>query len=746
MTQRPIVQLVCPAAPRSFEELEGNLTAAGLESRRHAAGPGEEEPPDPGNAAILLDVTGLDREAAIQAAASFSRRSALPVVVCGGPLAGDAMLELVSVGVADVVPMEPTPGELRARILAAIERRATQRELRRGYAAFQTLYEQAVSPILIAAPEGRILDANAAARELLGYDLDEIQRLDVAAITHPDDAGTLDLFEALASGERHGYRVCKRFVARDGGVVWADLSASRLVEPDTGEVRLIGEFHNLTPEVETRRDLDRVRERYRLLFETSPLPTLVIDLDAMRFSAANRAAEGTYGYTRQELFAMSPLDVWARAGDAREVAEAMLRSEREIGPTLQRHRRKDGSVIEAEVTSVRIDEGGRPERLALSRDVTAQRRLESDLETARARAAIGRLSGDVGHSMNNLATVLVATARQLLEGASEGDPSRSLVLEMQRVAHELIELTHQLMSIARAADNQPEPLELDAAVEERLDLVRALVGSGVELAWEPAGAALPIRFDPRDLDQLLLNLASNARDAMEGKGRLTLATGRVPVGRELGTTLARLSVTDTGPGLPSDVAQNVFEPYFTTKETGTGLGLTIVKRLASQCGGRVSVESVPGEGTTFHVDFLLDRRRTAEPVATAPQEGGGADVALVDDDEAVCLLVREMLEAAGHRVFTATSGRRALDSIESYPGRYDLLIVDASLPDVPASQIIEHARAARPELKVLIISGYLEDVLIARGVLGRDTPFLSKPFSAEELRDTVRSLLEGPPP
>lgn len=677
MTQGPIVQLACPAAPRRLEELEGDLRAAGLEPRHHAAEPGDKEPPDPGNAAILLDVTGLDREAAIQTAASFSRRSALPVVVCGGPVAGEAMLDLVSVGVADVVPREPASGELRARILAAIERRATERELRRGYAAFQSLYEQAVSPILMAAPEGRVLDANAVARELLGYDLDEL--------------------------------------------------------------------HNLTPEVETRRDLDRVRERYRVLFETSPLSTLVIDLDAMRFSAANRAAEETYGYTRQELLAMSPVDVWARAGDAREGAEAMLRSEREIGPTLQRHRRKDGSVIEVEVISVRIDEGRRPERLVLTRDVTAQRRLESTLETARARAATGRLAGDVGHSINNLATVLVSSTSQLLEGASETDPPRSLVLEMQRVARELIELTQQLMSIARAADSQPQPLELDAAVEERLDLVRALVGSGVELAWKPSGEALPIRFEPRDLDQVLLILASNARDAMQGEGLLTLSTCRVPMARELGATLGRLSVTDTGPGLPPEVAERVFDPYFTTKDTGTGLGLTIVARLARQSGGRVSVDSIPGDGTTFHVDFLLNRGRGAEPMAAALHEGGGADIALVDDDEAVCLLVREMLEDAGHRVFTATSGRRAIDSLESYPGRFDLLIVDASLPDVAASQIIERARAGQPEVRVLIISGYLEDALIARGVLGRDTPFLSKPFSAGELRDTVRWLLEGPP-
>lgn len=739
------VLLVRPRASEHGEALEGELRATEFEIElQETSASGALMPASV--AAVVLDVTDLDPEATVHIATDYCRHAGAPVVIVGGPVHGTTMLELMSLGITDVVPVARQPEELRTRLLAAIERRATERELRLGYAGFRRLFEEAVSPIAIAIPEGRFLAANTAMCEVLGYSASEFPALTVAAVTHPDDASTLDLFEELASGHRRRYRVRKRFVAKDGTVVWADLSATRIVEPDTGAVQLIGEFHNLTREVESRRALNRSRHSYRMLFEQIPVPALVLDGGDLRILDANEAAESTYGYTQAELLEHTMLDLWTPAAQAKAAAAELLRSDHAIGPTLQRHRRKDGSFLDAQVRSVQIDEGERPARLVLATDVTAQRELERSLETARAEASSSRLAAETGHTVNNFATVLLAGCTRLLESLGEAHELRTTVLGIRDVGQRMTELTRELMSRARLAGNQPAPLELNSALEERLELLRALLGAGVELSWRPSDDELPIRFDPRDLDQILLNLAANARDAMSGRGRLVLTARRQPLGDGASGHVARLSVSDTGPGFDDEILDDIFDAYFTTKPGGTGLGLSTVRRLVSQAGGRVLVESPPGQGATFHLDLLLDRTRLVTGAAPeVPHHGDGADIVLVDDDEAVCLLVREMLEAAGHRVFTATSGERALAGAAAAPGALDLVIADATLTHPTTPELVERLRLHQPQLKVLVTSGYLEDVLIARGVLGGDTPFLPKPFSAGELRAAVEQVLHTGP-
>lgn len=694
--------------------------------------------------AILLCTDDPGAAAVSSLTRRLCRRQGWTLLLAGGRLTGRALLELFADGVADYVPAPFTTEEVAVRLLAAIERDRTRRELRRGDTAFRHLFDRAVSPMAISDLKGRLIEANDAFAELLGYPLDKLRQFDVPTLL-TDDAENLAVFERMASGEMESCQVRARLRAEDGSTVWADLHASRLVDPTSGAVHLISDFNDLTPEVTTRRALDRVRDRFEALFEQVPSGILVLDLTTMRFSEVNRAAEQLFGYSRDELKRRGIADLWSGVNSSPAEIEQLLRRERRVGPMRQLLRRKDGVAIETEVSLTPCGDGDGLSRMLLVRDVNTQRQLEISLERSRARQAADRQPTALLHDLANLLTIHLERHRSLAELLPRDGETRRRVDEASRLGSRVIELIHRFLASTRPAAPSRRPLELSTTVERTRELVEAIVGDGVEVTVEGGDEPLPVWFDANELDQVLLNLTTNARDAMQGRGRLTLSTRRSPAGNPHGGGWARLSVKDTGSGIRPELNGKIFEPYFTTKPegTGTGIGLATVDRLVRRGGGRIEVESEVGGGTTFHVDLPLDAGRSLEPVTEdhAWRGDGKPSLLLVDDDEAVCGLVCEMLEAAGYRVLSSTRGQDALHAAEHYPGTLDLLIADASLTDVPMHELIARVRHRRPELGVLVVSGYLDGVLAANGILGEDTPFLPKPFTAPELLAKVEETI-----
>ena len=696
--------------------------------------------------ALLLGVDSRGGAPVVEIASDLRRRYDAPVVVVADHLAHTTLIELNMAGVADFAIGEPAPGEIEARLLISIDRGSTLSTLQHGHAAFRRLFDDAISPITVARANGAIIDANPAFLKLFGYTLHGVRELTVDAITHPDDAASLELFEQVVRGERDSYQVRKRYVDRSGGVVWADLHARR-VEPRHGEVRVIANFHNLTPEIETGHALDRMKSRYRVLFEQMPSALLVIDRAGGGFTEVNRAAETLFGYAREELMELTLADLWPGGNANRAAVEKVLRSDQSVQRMRQQLRRKDASPITTEVTITPLDDLDADVSLVMIHDISALQQLEEALGQAREGLASEAAPMALAHDLSNMVTVLLGQCERLLEAVPGKELAGRQEVKVREAGERVLGLIRSFLSRGRAGAREPRPIELSEATAEAVELVEALVGGGIDVVLECTDEPLPIWFDPAALSQILLNLAANARDAMDGRGRLTLTTCRWSPGGAATGKSARLSVSDTGGGIPAEIRERIFEPYFTTKPagsgtgSGTGLGLAGVRRLVRRSGGHVEVESDPARGATFHVFLPLDANRASQGVTAALPSRRLATILLVDDDDAVCSVVAEMLNAGGYRVLTAASSEQALDVAERYPGNLDLLVIDATLAGLPTPELIARLQRDRPKLAVVVISGYLDGVLLARGILEPDTPFLSKPFAAEDLLAIVGRAL-----
>lgn len=697
-----------------------------------------------GAEAILFVASGFTREETLQLCARFSRAQLGPLILClDAAHQGDTLLELIVHGVSELVVGRPVPGELRARILVAIERHYLERELGRGYGAFRKLFHEAGSPMVMVDHEGRIVDANTSFVRLLGHTQGEARRHDLEALIYEEDRASCGPLIGLARGTPSSYRGTLRLVTKEGGVVWVHLTATRLQDPLTGEARVLADLHDLTPEVESHRALADERSRYEALFEELPVAALVLDLDRMRFTDVNRSAETLFGYTRRELLGRGLSDLWDRDSASPGEVRKLLLGEPRIGPIYQRLRHKNGNAFEAELTLSGFDGQRGATRLVVVRDMTGLRQLESDLERSRQLMSLRSLEATM---LGELDTRLKATGEECerVQAAVQQQPGPvldALSERLRRRCGELRQLVDTYLTNTWRSTNSPEPLDLGEAVRRAEPLVAALVGTGIEVEIEDTDDRLPIWFDPADLEHILVALSTNARDAMDGRGRLTLAAGRISSDEVRGNAFARLSVSDTGPGVPPELRAEIFKPYFTTKpgRADGGLGLATVDRLVRRTGGWVSVDSGPGGGAAFHLDLPLDASRAKSLVREA--EVGRRTVLLVDDDEAVLMMVEEMLRQGGLRVLAALGGRQALDAARRYPGQLDLLIVDATLRDMPATRLIRRLDERQPALPVLVISGYLDDVLSTRGQVGRETPFLSKPFTASQLLAAVDSAV-----
>jgi hypothetical protein len=503
-------------------------------------------------------------------------------------------------------------------------------------------------------------------------------------------------------------------------------------------------------------------EQYRLLFESNPHPMWVYDEETLAFLAVNDAALRHYGYSRDEFFAMGVLDIQPpeEVPAFNQWYETFM-TQREPGRTYQsphslRHRKKDGAIIEVDIAANPIVFEGRKAWLLLATDVTEKRSLEAQLLQSQKMESMGRLAGGVAHDFNNLLGIITGYG-ELLRKKVAADPRLiKYVDDILKAAERAAGLTRQLLAFSRKQVLQPRILDLNAVVGETEKMLQRLIGEDIQLLTVLDEHVDPVRADPGQMDQVLMNLAVNARDAMPRGGRLTIETGNVVLDQAYSRQHAgvapghyvMLAVSDTGHGMTSEVRTRVFEPFFTTKGPGkgTGLGLATVHGIVQQSGGHIWVYSEPGHGTTFKV-YLPRTDAPGWAVETpAPAEielpRGSETVLLVEDEASLRKLVRECLEASGYTVLEASHGTAALERSERHPGRIDLLMTDVVMPGMSGRELAERLRASRPEIRILYMSGYTDDAVVLHGVLAEDMAFLQKPFTAAELAGRVREVLD----
>jgi two-component system cell cycle sensor histidine kinase/response regulator CckA len=375
-------------------------------------------------------------------------------------------------------------------------------------------------------------------------------------------------------------------------------------------------------------------------------------------------------------------------------------------------------------------------------------RLQEQLTQAQKMESVGRLAGGVAHDFNNMLSVIQGHVELALRTVAPGDGVRGDLEEIRAAARRASDLTRQLLAFARRQVVAPKVLDLNGAVTASLAMLRRLIGEDLALTWTPSPDAGRVRIDPSQLDQVLTNLAANARDAIDGVGRVTVTTRRVTRAGEEPGPYAVLEVADTGRGMDSETARHLFEPFFTTKPVGrgTGLGLATVYGIVKQNGGYVEVDSELGRGTTVRI-FVpgVDAGvtgATTDMAAAVPQPGHET-VLLVEDESAVLRLSKIVLERFGYKVLTAGTPSEAIELFQTHDGRVHLLVTDVVMPEMNGRELAARLREARPELKALFVSGYSASALAPRGVLDEGVHFLQKPFSLEDLAASVRQALDA---
>lgn len=396
------------------------------------------------------------------------------------------------------------------------------------------------------------------------------------------------------------------------------------------------------------------------------------------------------------------------------------------------------------------------ERLERKRAEDALRMSEKQLRQAQKMEAVGRLAGGLAHDFNNLLTVIMGHSQVLLDELSVGSPIRAKIEEMQKAGERAANLIRQLMAFSRKQPMEPNVLPLNSVIGNVEGMLRRLIGEDIQLVIRPDPHNGHVKADPGQLEQVLMNLVVNARDAMPNGGLLAIETSQVELARTpmhhlhplpLGHYV-KLTVTDTGCGMNTDVLGHLFEPFFTTKEAhkGTGLGLSTVFGIVTTCGGGIDVWSQVGHGTTFDLYFPRATPQTTATSTDAPQaqpRQGSETILLVEDDNGVRDLVRRELLKTGYQVIEAKNGVEACLTATQQSYHVDLLLTDVVMPGMNGRELAEHLAVIKPNLRVLFMSGYLDDISVNSGMDPHRTTFLQKPFTPDLLLRTVRALLDS---
>jgi two-component system cell cycle sensor histidine kinase/response regulator CckA len=478
-----------------------------------------------------------------------------------------------------------------------------------------------------------------------------------------------------------------------------------------------------------------------------------------RIVLVNRRAMEMFGYTREELLGAQIeilLPAGKRAGHSAQRDDYFARPRiRPIGIGMDlAGRRKDGAEfpVEVSLSSIETEEGSFA--IAFVSDISQRKLLEEQLLHAQKMEAVGRLAGGVAHDFNNMLTVISGYNRMILDELSPLDPLRGDAEEILKAADRAAALTNQLLAFSRRQIMRPCILNVNDALASTQKMLRRLIGEDIELDLKPAREIGNIRADPAHIEQAIVNLAVNARDAMPTGGRITIESANVRLDRTYTRThsgvqpgeFVMIAVSDTGHGMDAETRRRIFEPFFTTKERGkgTGLGLATVYGMVKQSGGDIWVYSEIGKGSTFKLYFPKVPDPISESVggdAELPGAPGSETILLVEDEKAVRELTLKMLEHMGYTVLPAAGGAEAVEVSRSFPGHIALLLTDVVMPLMSGRQLADALVGTRPAMKVLYLSGYTENTVVHHGVLDPGVNFLPKPFSREVLGSKIRQIL-----
>lgn len=605
-------------------------------------------------------------------------------------------------------------------------------------------------------PERRYLEVNEGFCRMTGYAAEEVIGKTSAELNvwaDPEQRGAT-LQKVLREGEVHEEEF--RFRTKSGEIRFGQLAAVTVAVGN--QQCMLSISRDITERRRAEEDLRRSEANFRSLVHDAPFGVLKVTLEG-RILQANPALVKMLDYASEEEV--------CKLNMARDVYHVPKQRQRLVEEHLQKNefhnvevqwRRKDGNTITALLNGRRVagPDGAQTYFEEFAEDITQRRILERQLFQSQKMEAIGRLAGGIAHDFNNLLGVILGHT-EILEGSAGRDRRLQRSVEaIQSATQRAAGLTTQLLAFSRKQMVEPRILDLNVAVREIEKLLRRVIGEDIELLIRTQPGSGTIRIDPGQLDQILMNLVVNARDAMPNGGKLVLETSAVTlddsyVGQHLGAAAGPfvvLSISDTGCGMDQETLSHIFEPFFTTKEKGkgTGLGLSTVYGIVKHCGGYIMAYSEPGRGTTFKVYFPHVSGAPEAPRASgrrAEVPGGKETVLLVEDETALRELTRGLLETAGYTVLEAANVEDAIRLAENAHCKIDLLLTDVVMPGMDGHELSRRLTSNCPSLKVLYMSGYTDDVIVHKGVLNRGTTLLQKPFGRAGLLGKVRQVLDS---
>jgi PAS domain S-box-containing protein len=685
-----------------------------------------------GLAILAMQYTGM-------AAASFTADGTAPDMshAISFTMLGAAAVTIVTIVILSLVLLIPV-----------FDRRSAQfQELESAEQRYRLLYERSLAGVLRTTLDGRILDCNLACARIFGYATCE--EFIASPITdryfHPEDRNTflaiLQRVKSLTS-----YEQCLR--RKDGSKVWL-LGSANLVDGQGG-ARTVNEetFVDIT-------EGKNAEETFRKAFNANPEPITIAAFPEGRFIDVNDSFLRVTGYAREEVIGRTSkeLNFWARPEDRVTFVEK-LKTQGSVRDLEITFRTKSGEIREAVDSAETIDVGGQECAIAIFRDVTERKSLEKQLRQTQKMEAVGQLSGGIAHDFNNLLGVIIGYSEILEQRLPPDDPLLKECLQIKKAGQSAASLTRQLLAFSRQQVLDPKVLDLNGIVLNVQKMLRRLIGEHIELRTNLDPALGCVKADQSQIEQVILNLAVNARDAMPQGGKLLIETAKV----ELDEDYARrhppqepgayvlLSVADTGIGMDAETQARIFEPFFTTKEIGkgTGLGLSTVYGVVRQSGGHIWVYSELGLGTTFKIYLPCagqPARVQQPPAAPAESLRGSETILLVEDEEALRGLARSLLEDSGYTVLEAELPEAAIETALQHSGKIHVLLTDLVMPGMTGKDLAAKLAPTRPEMKVVFMSGYTS--FTHAGLADSEIALLTKPFTREKLLRKLRETLES---
>jgi PAS domain S-box-containing protein len=661
-----------------------------------------------------------------------------------------------------------TPGMLRGVMVDITEQKIAEEALRASEARKSAILEGALDCIITMDHTGRVTDFNPAAERIFGYRREQAIGRSLAELIVPPEQRTAHaagLERFLAGGEPRmlGRRVETIGLRADGTRLPIELAITRI--PGSDPPVFTGFLRDITERQDTEQELKGTLSLLAATLESTTDGILVVDLEGRIVSANGKFAE----------MWRIPQEVLDSKDDDRAIAfvlsqlkdpDAFVAKIRELysspgDESFDVLEFKDGRVFERYSLPQRI-EGTSVGRVWSFRDVTERQQAEAALHESELQLrqsqkmdAIGRLAGGVSHDFNNLLTIILGYCEQMLEHLHGREPLRRAAEEIHNAAERAAALTGQLLAFSRKQMIEPRQLDLNAVVSNTGRMLRRLIGEDITLEMNLDPDLGRVLADEGQIQQVVLNLAINARDAMPRGGRLTISTANAELDHAFATRhlplapgrYVRLTVEDTGVGMDADTRSRIFEPFFTTKERGrgTGLGLATVYGIVKQSGGYVWVYSEPGRGSVFKV--YLPRIAADVPLSPAAPSGaraiGTETLLLVEDEAMVRQMVRDMLEQRGYEVLVAGSGEEALELAQHRRERIHLMVTDVVMPGIGGPEVAQRLAGRHPEMRVLYISGYTDDAMLRHGVREGVASFLQKPFTLDALARKVREVLDA---